>query len=163
MIFKKDEDEDSAQSQEMVGQPQEPRKERQMSDNGEVTVVGVGARLDGNVVSAGSLRIDGQVKGQINADGDVVLSAQSSVEATINAANVAVAGRFKGDLVVKGKVELARGGRVDGNINAKALVIQEGGIFNGQSQMDGGGAPAQASGAPAQAPAKPADTGKPQA
>ena len=46
-------------------------KERQMADNGEVTVVGVGARLDGNVVSAGSLRIDGQVKGQINADGDV--------------------------------------------------------------------------------------------
>ena len=45
-----------------------------MSDNGEVTIVGTGARLEGNVVSAGSLRIDGQVKGQINADGDVTLS-----------------------------------------------------------------------------------------
>ena len=44
-----------------------------MAENGEVTIVGAGARLEGNVVSAGSLRIDGQVKGQINADGDVAL------------------------------------------------------------------------------------------
>ena len=73
-----------------------------MAENGEVTVVGVGARLDGNVVSAGSLRIDGQVKGQINADGDVTLSPQSQVEADIRAQNVSVAGRFKGNIAVKG-------------------------------------------------------------
>ena len=81
-----------------------------MAENGEVTVVGVGARLDGNVVSAGSLRIDGQVKGQINADGDVTLSPQSQVEADIRAQNVTVAGRFKGNIAVKGKAHLARGG-----------------------------------------------------
>ena len=110
-----------------------------MSDNGEVTVVGVGARLEGNVVSAGSLRIDGQVKGQINADGDVTLSPQSQVEADIRAQNVSVAGRFKGNIAVKGKAHLARGGRVDGNITSKTLVVEEGGIFHGQSIMDGAG------------------------
>ena len=66
-----------------------------------------GARLDGNLVSAGSLRIDGQVKGQINADGDVTLSPQSQVEADIRAQNVTVAGRFKGNIAVKGKAHLA--------------------------------------------------------
>ena len=145
MIFKKDEDEE-AQSQEMAGVPQEPRKERQMSDNGEVTVVGVGARLDGNLVSAGSLRIDGQVKGQINADGDVTLSPQSQVEADIRAQNVSVAGRFKGNIAVKGKAHLARGGRVDGNITSKTLVVEEGGIFHGQSIMDGAAAGSAPSG-----------------
>ena len=60
--------------------------------NGEVTIVGAGARLEGNVVSAGSLRIDGQVKGQINADGDVTLSPQSQVEADIRAQNVSGGG-----------------------------------------------------------------------
>ena len=152
MIFKKDEDEDPAQNQEMVGQPQEPRKERQMSDNGEVTVVGVGARLDGNVVSAGSLRIDGQVKGQINADGDVTLSPQSQVEADIRAQNVSVAGRFKGNIAVKGKAHLARGGRVDGNITSKTLVVEEGGIFHGQSIMDGAAAGSSSSGQAGSAP-----------
>ncbi len=120
-----------------------------MADNGEVTVVGVGARLEGNVVSAGSLRIDGQVKGQINADGDVVLSPQSQVEADISAQNVSVGGRFKGNILVKGKAHLARGGRIDGNITSKTLVVEEGGSFHGQSIMDAGASSGSSSSAPA--------------
>ena len=107
-------------------------------NNGEVTIVGAGARLEGNVVSAGNLRIDGQVKGQINADGDVTLSPQSQVDADIRAQNVSVAGKFKGNVIVKGKAHLARGGRIDGNITSKTLVVEEGGVFHGQSIMDGG-------------------------
>jgi cytoskeletal protein CcmA (bactofilin family) len=122
-----------------------------MADNGEVTIVGAGARLEGNVVSAGNLRIDGQVKGQINAEGDVSLSPQSQVEADIRAQNVSVAGRFKGSILVKGKAHLARGGRIDGDITSKTLVVEEGGVFHGQSIMDGGGAEgARPQGAPQQ-------------
>jgi cytoskeletal protein CcmA (bactofilin family) len=122
-------------------EPGERREERPMADNGEVTIVGATAKLEGNVISAGSLRIDGQVKGQINADGDVALSPQSQVEADIRAQNVSVAGRFKGNILVKGKAHLARGGRIDGNITSKTLVVEEGGIFHGQSIMDAGAAP----------------------
>jgi cytoskeletal protein CcmA (bactofilin family) len=113
------------------------RSEAGMADNGEVTIVGAGAKLEGNVVSAGNLRIDGQVKGQINAEGDVALSPQSQVEADIRAQNVSIAGRFKGSIQVKGKAHLARGGRIDGNITSKTLVVEEGGVFHGQSIMDG--------------------------
>jgi cytoskeletal protein CcmA (bactofilin family) len=111
---------------------------RRMADQqtGEVTIIGQGAKLEGTVVSAGSMRIDGQIKGQVNADGDVMLAPQSQVEADIRAQNVSVAGRFKGSIVVKGRAELARGGRVDGNITAKTLVVEEGAIFQGQSIMD---------------------------
>ena len=155
MIWRKDEAE--AESGEHVAPPARERKDRQMADNnGEVTIVGAGARLEGNVVSAGSLRIDGQVKGQINADGDVTLSPQSQVEADIRAQNVSVAGRFHGNIVVKDRAHLAKGGRIDGNITSKTLVVEEGGIFHGQSNMDAGagsGSPstqaAQSSGAPA--------------
>lgn len=134
---------------------------RQMAQDGEVTVVGQGARLEGTIVSAGSLRIDGQVKGQVNADGDVMLSPQSQVEADIKAENVVVAGRFKGNITVKGKAELSRGGRVDGNITSKTLVIQEGGIFCGQSNMEGGSPQAAQTPAAAQttAPAMPGSNG----
>ena len=119
----------------------------------EVTIVGQGARLEGTVVSAGSLRIDGQVKGQIDAEGDVMLSPQSQVVAEIRAQNVVVAGRFKGSINVKGRAELARGGRVDGDITSKTLVVAEGGIFQGQSIMDQQPAPAQKAPAPARAAA----------
>ena len=120
-----------------------------MAEDGEVTVLGQGASLEGNIVSAGSLRIDGRVKGQINADGDVVISPQSQVDADIKAESITVAGTFKGNIMVKGRAELARGGRVDGNITCKSLVVQEGAIFQGQSMMD------QQAAAPAQPP-KPA-------
>ena len=105
---------------------------------GEVTIVGQGAKLEGTVVSAGSLRIDGQVKGQVNAEGDVLLSPQSQVEADIRAQNVSVAGRFNGNIVVKDRAHLAKGGRIDGNITSKTLVVEEGGVFHGQSIMDAG-------------------------
>lgn len=117
---------------------------------GEVTIVGQGAKLEGTVVSAGSLRIDGQIKGQVNADGDVMLSPQSSVEADIRAQNVSVAGRFKGSIVVKGRAEIARGGRVDGNVTSKTLVVEEGAIFQGQSIMDQQTQGAQAAAPPQQ-------------
>lgn len=143
MIFKRDDDD--ADPVEATA-PATARREDQMAEqNGEVTIVGAGARLEGNVVSAGSLRIDGQVKGQINAEGDVALSPQSQVEADIRAQNVSVAGAFKGNIIVKGKAHLARGGRVDGNITSKTLVIEEGGIFHGQSIMDGGAAASSSS------------------
>lgn len=122
---------------------------KRMAESNEVTVIGQAAKLEGTVVSAGSLRIDGQVKGQINADGDCSLSPQSQVEADIRAQNVSVAGRFKGNIFVKGRAEITRGGRVDGNITCKALVIEEGAIFQGQSVMD-----QQAAQAAAQQPTK---------
>jgi adhesin HecA-like repeat protein len=114
----------------------EAREVRPVGDGGtEVTVVGQGARLEGNIVSAGSMRIDGQVKGKVTAEGDVTLSAQSEVEADVQARNVTVAGRFKGNIVAKSRAELAKGGRVEGNITSKTLVVTEGAMFSGQSIM----------------------------
>jgi cytoskeletal protein CcmA (bactofilin family) len=101
----------------------------------EVTVIGQGARMEGDVVSAGSLRIDGHVKGTITADGDVTLTPSSQVDAEIHAQSVLVAGRFRGNIVAKGRAELARGGRVDGNVSCSTLVVAEGAIFSGQSIM----------------------------
>ena len=61
---------------------------------------------------------------------------------------MSIAGRFKGTIMVKGKAHLAKGGRIDGNITSKTLVVEEGGVFHGQSIMDAG---AQSGSTPAQA------------
>jgi adhesin HecA-like repeat protein len=135
--------------------PIEAKEVRMRDEPGaEVTVVGQGARLEGTIVSAGSLRIDGQVKGKISAEGDVTLSPQSQVEADIQAQSVTVAGKYRGNVVVRNRAELARGGRIDGNITSKTLIVAEGAVFNGQSIMDqsGGQRPGEASrGQPAKA------------
>lgn len=153
MIFRR---EDQSGTEAALEQEHHRQEAKRMAQEGEVTVIGQAAKLEGTIVSAGSLRIDGQVKGEITAEGDVMLSPQSHVEADIQAENVVVGGRFKGNVTVKGRAELARGGRVDGNITSRTLVVQEGAVFSGQSIMEGQGA--QQGAAARQAPPPPPGT-----
>jgi cytoskeletal protein CcmA (bactofilin family) len=99
----------------------------------ETTVVSRDAELEGTLVSAESIRIDGQAKGMIAARGDVILSSDSHVEADIQAQNVIMGGTLKGNITARTKTELAEGGRVEGQIRSRVLVVQEGAVFYGQS------------------------------
>jgi cytoskeletal protein CcmA (bactofilin family) len=136
-MFRRGDDDrkDPIQPREVEGEAPAPRSSRGASSASEVTVVGQGARLEGTLVSAGSLRIDGQVKGKIRAEGDVALTGSSKVEADIEAQNVTVAGEFTGAIVAKARAELAAGGKVNGDVTSKTLVVAEGAVFSGQSIM----------------------------
>jgi cytoskeletal protein CcmA (bactofilin family) len=137
--------------------PIQPREVRRGADGAaDLTVVGPGAQLEGTVVSTGSLRIDGEVRGKISAEGDVILTKNSTVEADIHAANVLVGGRFSGTIVSKGRTELSAGGRVEGNITCASLVIAEGAMFSGQSVMESSAT------SPSAAAAQPAPAGDPE-
>jgi cytoskeletal protein CcmA (bactofilin family) len=98
-----------------------------------VTIVGRGAEFVGTLVSAESIRIDGQVRGRMAARADVVLSSDSVVEADILAENVTVGGALKGTVTARGRTELAEGGRLEGGIRSKLLVVREGAVFSGRS------------------------------
>jgi cytoskeletal protein CcmA (bactofilin family) len=94
-----------------------------------------GAKLAGTVVAATCLQVDGELEGTVTAQGDVILSPGSRVEADIEADNVSVAGQYKGNIVVKNRAELAQGARVVGNITCQNLVVAEGAWFEGQLSM----------------------------
>jgi cytoskeletal protein CcmA (bactofilin family) len=104
-----------------------------------MTVVGREAELEGTLVSAESIRIDGQASGTISARGDVILSSQSHVVADIRAQNVVMGGTLTGTITTRSKTELARGGRMEGSIRSKLLVVREGAVFSGQSDLAGEG------------------------
>jgi cytoskeletal protein CcmA (bactofilin family) len=70
-------------------------------ERSEVSVVGRGTRIEGTVVAAGSLRVEGEVKGKITAEGEVSLSPQGRVEANIQATSITLAGLVRGDLTAK--------------------------------------------------------------
>ena len=107
----------------------------------EMSVVARGARVEGTLVSAESIRIDGHARGKIAARGDVILSSDSQVEADIRAQNVVTGGTLKGNITARTRTELAEGGRVEGTIRSKALVVSEGAVFSGQASIDLEGAP----------------------
>ena len=99
------------------------------------TLVAKGAKLTGAVVAGSSLQVDGELEGTVTAQGDVILSPGSRVEADIDAHNVSVAGQYKGNIVVKNRAALAKGARVVGNITCQGLVVAEGAWFQGQLSM----------------------------
>ena len=98
-------------------------------ETSEVSVVGPGTRIEGTVVAAGSLRVEGEVKGKITAEREVMLSPQGRVEANIQAASIVAAGQVKGNLAAKGDVSLPADSRLDGNIRAHNVEV--GGVVMG--------------------------------
>jgi len=89
----------------------------------DISVIGQGARIEGTLVAAGSLRIDGHVKGHIEVGGDVSLSGESVVEADIRAGSISLAGRVKGNLVSPGDVSLPSRSRVEGDVQAQSVTV----------------------------------------
>jgi cytoskeletal protein CcmA (bactofilin family) len=98
-------------------------------ETSEVSVVGPGTRIEGTVVAAGSLRVEGEVKGKITAEREVTLSPQGRVEANIQAGSIVLAGQVKGNLAAKGDVSLPADSRLDGNIRAHNVDV--GGVVMG--------------------------------
>ncbi|HKX34331.1 MAG TPA: polymer-forming cytoskeletal protein [Actinomycetota bacterium] len=98
-------------------------------ERSEVSVVGPGTRIEGTVVAAGSLRVEGEVKGKITAEREVTLSPQGRVEANIQAGSIVLAGQVKGNLAAKGDVSLPADSRLDGNIRGHNVDV--GGVVMG--------------------------------
>lgn len=104
----------------------------------EVTVIGPQARLEGLIVSGGPLRVEGEVKGEVRAEGDLVLAASAKVEAEVRAQNVRIEGEFTGNVEVGGRAELGGTARVTGDVTCSSLVVVDGAVFNGRTTMSGG-------------------------
>jgi cytoskeletal protein CcmA (bactofilin family) len=103
-----------------------------------VTVIGNGARLEGKLIAAASLRIEGTVTGTITAEGDVIIAPEAEVSADIQSTNTTLGGHYKGNVVATGTIELTATARVEGNLTCRSLIVSQGAIFSGQSIMDSG-------------------------
>jgi len=98
-------------------------------ERSDISVVGPGTRIEGTVVAAGSLRVEGEVKGKITAEREVTLTPQGRVEANIEATSIVLGGQVKGNLAAKGDVSLPADSRLDGDIRAHNVDV--GGIVMG--------------------------------
>jgi len=106
-----------------------------VSDDSQVSVVSRGTKIEGSVIAAGSLRVEGEVRGEITAQGEVSLSPDGRVEANIKAGSITLAGTVKGDLDASGDVALPAESRLEGNIRARNADV--GGIVQGDVTVNG--------------------------
>jgi cytoskeletal protein CcmA (bactofilin family) len=97
--------------------------------------LGKGSRIEGKLSFDGSVRIDGQVEGEIQAQEAVIIGESAVVNAQVSAGTLILTGRLTGDVVARKRVELRAPGRLTGNINTPCLVIHEGVVFEGRCSM----------------------------
>ena len=102
-----------------------------------MTNIGPAIRIDGELSSDESLRIDGQVTGQINLrDAELTVGQSARVEADVRGARVLVLGAVTGNIAATERIELGATANVTGNLSANKVVIVEGARFTGKVDMD---------------------------
>ncbi len=99
------------------------------------TLVGASTSIHGSLKAEGTIRIDGMVEGEIQTAGNVIVGRGGRVMASIVAQNVMVAGQVKGNISATHRLEIVTSGKVWGDITVASLLIEEGGLFRGQSVM----------------------------
>lgn len=99
------------------------------------TIVSEGTVIEGKLSHEKSLRIDGKVHGEIVCDGDVHIGKSGYVETTIKANNIIISGEVTGDVHAIDNVHIQPTGRLTGSVTTKGIIIDEGGIFNGESMI----------------------------
>lgn len=100
--------------------------------------LGKGSRVTGKLVFEGTVRLEGQVEGEITAQDTLVVGETAVINAQINGTSIVVHGTIKGDVTARKRLEIHAPGKVYGNISVPSLVIHEGVVFEGQCTMGGG-------------------------
>jgi cytoskeletal protein CcmA (bactofilin family) len=99
--------------------------------------LGKGSRIDGRLMFEGSVKIDGHVEGDIQAQQTIIIGENASIAAQITAETVVIKGKVTGDISARKLVELRAPARLIGNITTPSLVIHEGVLFEGHCSMGG--------------------------
>ena len=95
-----------------------------------------GVEMDGRMqVGAGLFRLNAHFKGEILAEGAVVIHDQGELEGEIRARVVSITGKVKGTVRAIERLEIKENGIVLGDIYTPCLLVDPGGFFDGQCHM----------------------------
>lgn len=105
--------------------------------NDSVGLIGNGVEVSGEINFEGTLRVEGQVSGAIHGiTGTVSIGESGFVKADISTKLCKVDGVLEGNLIAVNRVEIGKTGKIVGNITTKEIKIAEGGILEGNLNMN---------------------------
>lgn len=104
-------------------------------------MIGPGTKILGNIETNGDIRIDGNIEGNVNSKGKVVVGANGFVKGEVVCINAEIAGTLQGKLVVNELLSLKASSKVNGDIKSGKLSIEPGAIFSGTCTMGNNPAP----------------------
>ncbi len=110
-------------------------KRRTLDENAISTIVGPGTVVTGEIVSKGTVHVEGTVEGRIECEDTIVIQKSGHVKADLVAGQVIISGSVEGNTFAHERLEITDQGKVVGNITAPRISIADGVIFEGQCTM----------------------------
>lgn len=98
-------------------------------------LIGPKTVIKGDVTGDEDVTVEGTIEGQVHISRDLRIAPGGTVRATVEAQSVVVSGEVVGDCAALQRVEIQSSGRLTGNIRAPRIVIVEGAVFKGNSDM----------------------------
>lgn len=98
------------------------------------TIISEGCVFEGNIISSGSIRIDGEVKGDVSMKQSVVLGGKGKITGNVSTREMIVFGSLRGNVNAT-IVEIKAGGSIAGDINTTQMTMELGGRHNGSVAM----------------------------
>ena len=104
---------------------------REQSNGSMNTIIGGKSRLEGNFQIVGSVKVEGVLKGALNASEQLVVGQGARVMADLEVKQAVIGGQFTGTITASERIELESTARVQADLKTSHLVIHEGAIFHG--------------------------------
>jgi len=103
------------------------------------TVIAGDAEITGTIKSAGTVRIDGKLDGELHCEKDALVGKSAVVKGNLNVSSAVVEGTINGNIVARDRIELKASARLTGDLKAKRLVVEDGVAFVGRSEVNASG------------------------
>ncbi len=101
------------------------------------SLVGVGTRIEGDIRFTGGLRIDGEVKGSVEAaegatSSTLVLSEHSRIEGGVSVAHLVMNGTIVGPVRVSESLEMQPKAKIVGDVDYAVIEMHQGAVIEGR-------------------------------
>jgi len=100
------------------------------------TLVSKGTIIEGQLISSTDIRIEGECRGQIECSADIIIGECGIAHCSITGHNITIAGKVTGNVSATGSLIITATGQLTGNVMAQSLLIQDGGLLNGNCTME---------------------------
>jgi cytoskeletal protein CcmA (bactofilin family) len=108
--------------------------DRMSRKNFATTIISKGAKLKGNFELEAKLHIDGEVDAFIKSNNYVIVSKIGTLKGKVVCKRFILSGKFEGELECD-TLEIMKDGFLKGNIVVNEFIVEEGGVFEGQSKI----------------------------
>jgi cytoskeletal protein CcmA (bactofilin family) len=105
---------------------------------GKINSIMEGTSIEGEIRSDSNIRIDGRVKGTVNAKGRVIVGQTGVIEGEVVCQSSDIEGTVVGKINCQDLLSLKATAKLHGDINTKKLAIEPGAVFTGNCSMGGG-------------------------